>query len=104
MVLLDVLHARDQPYNMLVRDHSIHIIPRQMESSLAECSHLGFRPAMVELFGIFLVKSASLWEEYAERREELVHMLAQTVREKVSLSEEVFEEIKKALLKEYEQH
>lgn len=26
--LLDVLHRRNQPYNLLIRDHRLHIIPR----------------------------------------------------------------------------
>lgn len=47
MVLLDVLNARNQPYNMIVRDHIIHIIPRQIESTMADCSHLGFSPGMI---------------------------------------------------------
>ena len=51
-----------------------------------------------------MVKSAPIWEEYTEKRGELVALLAQTLREKVSLSEEVFEDIKKALVKDFEQH
>lgn len=58
--IVDVLNERNQPYNLLIRDHIVHIIPRQLETNVQACN-LGFGPAMVELFGVFIIKSEELW-------------------------------------------
>ncbi len=57
----------------------MHIIPRQLESQVNN-NHLGFGPAMVELFGVFIVKSEELWSEYKDKPNELSELLIDVIR------------------------
>ena len=59
--IVDVFHENNQPFNLLIRDQIIHLIPRQIESSIAQ-TEIGFGPAMVELFGVYIVKSEEIWK------------------------------------------
>jgi len=92
--VIDVLHKRNQPYNLLIRDQLIHIIPRQLETQVTACN-LGFGPAMVELFGIFVVKSEELWAKYKDDPDQLAITLIDVIKKRVSLGPEEFEDLKK---------
>jgi hypothetical protein len=92
--VIDVLHIRNQPYNLLIRDQMIHIIPRQLETRVTACN-LGFGPAMVELFGIFVVKSEELWAKYKDDPDQLAMALIDVIKKHVSLGPEEFEDLKK---------
>jgi len=91
--VIDVLHKRNQPYNLLIRDQLIHIIPRQLETQVTACN-LGFGPAMVELFGIFVVKSEELWAKYKDYPDQLAITLIDVIKKHVSLGPEEFEDLK----------
>ena len=93
-IVLGVLHTRNQPYNLLIRDHLIHIIPRQLETQVTACN-LGFGPAMVELYGIFIVKSEELWAKYKDDPDQLALTLIDVIKKHVSLGPEEFEDLKK---------
>jgi len=47
---------------------------------------IGFGPAMVELFGIFIVKHPDLWNKYTEDTSSLASLLIEIMRTRVSLS------------------
>jgi len=53
----------------------------------------GFGPAMVELFGVFIVKDPETWAKYKDRPEELSEKLKTLIREKVSLSDKAFNDL-----------
>ena len=93
-IVLDVLHTRNQPYNLLIRDQLIHIIPRQLENQVTACN-LGFGPAMVELYGIFIVKSEELWAKFKDEPDQLALTLIDVIKKHVSLGPEEFEDLKK---------
>lgn len=88
MSLVSMLNKRNQPYNILMRDTVIHIVPRRHESEVP--ADIGFGPAIVELFGIFIVKDSALWAQYAEDVPSLVNILGEIMRKHVSLSKEDF--------------
>lgn len=62
----------------------IHIVPRRHESEVS--GEIGFGPAMVELFGIFIVKHPDLWNKYTEDTSSLASLLIEIMRTRVSLS------------------
>ena len=84
MALVSLLNRRNQPYNLLMRDTVIHIVPRRHESEVP--AEVGFGPAIVELFGVFIVKNPELWTRYADDVPSLVNILAEIMRKHVSLS------------------
>jgi hypothetical protein len=59
--------------------------------------NLGFGPAMVELFGVLIVKSDSLWNENKDNPDKLAQLLINVIKEHVSLKQEEFEELKKEI-------
>lgn len=63
MILIRHLNKINQPYNIIALNHSIHIIPRQIETNIDK-GKFGFCPAMVELFGVFIVKDQFSWNHY----------------------------------------
>ena len=93
-IVLDILHKLNQPFNILIRDELIHIIPRQLETQVTACN-LGFGPAMVELYGVFIVKSEELWAKYKDEPDQLAVTLIEVIKKHVSLGPEEFEELKK---------
>jgi len=88
MALVNLLNRRNQPYNILMRDTIIHIVPRRHENEVP--ADIGFGPAIVELFGIFIVKDSALWAKYAEDLPSLVTILGEIMRKHVSLAKEEF--------------
>ena len=63
----------------------MHIIPRQLESNVP-IGELGFGPAMVELFGVFILKSDVVWAEHKDNPEKLAQLLIEVIKKNVSLS------------------
>lgn len=53
----------------------------------------GFGPAMVELFGVFIVKDPETWAKYKDQPEVLSEKLKCLTRDKVSLSDLAFNEL-----------
>ena len=103
MKLPSYLNSRDQPYNILIRDDLIHIIPRQHESALNDCVDLfGFGPAMVELFGVFIVKNCDTWGQYLDDSDSLAHLLIEVIKNKVSLRDDDFKAMQKEVIKFYD--
>jgi hypothetical protein len=62
---------------------------------------IGFGPAMIELLGVYIVKQATVWESYREKKDLLVHELVKIMKEKVSLSDQDFSHLLKAVLEAY---
>lgn len=93
MKVVNVMHERNQPYNIIMRQKVIHIIPRQLESMVAIDDQFGFGPAMIELYGIFIIKRADVWQQHEGKSHELAVELIKIMREKVSVTAEVFNEL-----------
>lgn len=54
MKLLEILHNKNQPYNLMIRNSVVHIVPRQIEN---KSDGTIFGPAFFELYGILIVKT-----------------------------------------------
>ena len=50
---------------------------------------------MVELYGIFIVKSEELWAKYKDEPDQLARTLIDVIKKHVSLGPEEFEDLKK---------
>lgn len=95
MTLIHLLNERNQPYNIIIRDRTIYVIPRQVETNLKG----DFGPAMLELFGVFIIKSVEKWDAYNEEATPLA--LIKEMKENVGLGDEEFESIKIEVIKRF---
>eukprot|EP00347_Sterkiella_histriomuscorum_P017732 403348207 len=107
--IINLLNHHQQPYNLVLTNSKIHIIPRQPDGLIDKDI---LSTAFLELYGALIIKSEYVWNEITkDMREDEIFVdrksygyqvlnleILQRIQSKVCLQEEIFQQYVKELL------